>query len=195
MLSRQEGRNYLILLDGERFPVKINKNKLDRTLGALEKALQAIQKEIGDAYDTNYELYSILQNVVFGYYGLAADRVVDGKNEWVEDTLYSLKEIKEQLATGNDTIMAAEYVTTLRDIGYQKTYGRQGQSWEKTIVDNDDVEIVEEIYIGDEILHRKRTTVWQKTDYGKASTEIIYKNLPISKKLAQIIENTTQSKE
>lgn len=159
MLSRQEGRNYLILLDGERFPVKINKNKFDKTLGTIEKALQTIQKEIGNAYETNYEMYSVLRDAVFGYYGRAADRVVDGKNEWVDDTLYSLRQAKEQLATGNDTIMAAQYVTTLRDSGYQKTYGIHGQNWEKTIVDNDDIEIVEEVYIADKTLHRKRTTV------------------------------------
>ena len=51
-------------------------------------------------------------------------------------------------------------------------------------------EIIEEILLLDEPVRRLRTTLWEKTSYGKSSKSIRYKKLPIGKKLAKAIENT-----
>jgi hypothetical protein len=65
------------------------------------------------------------------------------------------------------------------------------------IEDTEKKEITEEIILADktknpdaEPIRRIRTTLWEKTEYGRASTSITYKKLRIGKKLMRAIENT-----
>ncbi len=44
MLAKTEGRNYIVLRDGEKIPVKLNRKKTDKTLLELEQCF----KKAGD---------------------------------------------------------------------------------------------------------------------------------------------------
>ena len=65
MLSRKEGRNYVILRQGEKFPSKVNKKRTDTKLEKLQSALKTIKNELQDAYDNDPELYHLVQEEVF----------------------------------------------------------------------------------------------------------------------------------
>lgn len=195
MLSRKEGRNYVILNQDSEMPVKINRNKLDKKLNRLKKALSAVQKELADAYDEDSSLYMILRDEVFD--GYSTEGLYDGKSGWIDDVLYRISSVQETLAGEDDEIHDKEDIITLDSLGYRNMYLQEARFWEKVIEDTEEKEVTEEIILADrtknpdaEPVRRIRTTLWEKTEYGRASTSITYKKLRIGKKLIKAIENT-----
>lgn len=195
MLSRKEGRNYVILNQDSEMPVKINRNKLDKKLNRLKKALSAVQKELADAYDEDSSLYMILRDEVFD--GYSTEGLYDGKSGWIDDVLYRISSVQETLAGEDDEIPDKEDMITLDSLGYRNMYLQEARFWEKVIEDTEEKEVTEEIILADrtknpdaEPVRRIRTTLWEKTEYGRASTSITYKKLRIGKKLMKAIENT-----
>ena len=195
MLSRKEGRNYLILNQDSEIPVKINRNKLDKKLNRLKKALSAVQKELADAYDEDSSLYMILRDEVFD--GYSTGGLYDGKSGWIDDVLYRISNVQETLAGEDDEIHDKEDMITLDSLGYRNMYLQEARFWEKTIENTEEKEVTEEIILADRTknpdagpVRRIRTVLWEKTEYGRASTSITYKKLRIGKKLIKAIENT-----
>lgn len=200
MLSRKEGRNYAILRQGEKFPSKVNKKRTDAKLKKLQSALKTIKDELQDAYDNDPELYHLMQEEVFSRCECSYRELYDGSIGWIEDAIYSISELKENLAE-DDEIPKEEDVVTLRDLGYTKaSLSSPGlEFWEKILEDTEEKEVTEEIVysslppakeLGAEPVRRIRTTLWEKMAYGKASTSITYKKLRIGKRLMRAIENT-----
>lgn len=200
MLSRTEGRNYVILRQGEKFPSKVNKKRTDTKLGKLQSALKTIKDELQDAYDNDPELYHLVREEVFSRCECSYRELYDGSIGWIEDAIYSISELKEDL-TENDEIPKEEDMVTLRDLGYTKASLSKPdfEFWEKILEDTEEKEVTEEIVyssrppakgLGAEPVRRIRTTLWEKMAYGKASTSITYKKLRIGKKLMVAIENT-----
>lgn len=199
MLSRTEGRNYVILGPGEKVPSKINKKKTDKKLEKLQTALKTIRDELRDTYESDYELYDLLQNEIFSHCECSYREMNSGSIGWIEDVIYSISELKENLSK-DDEIPEKENITTLCDIGYQRTHLLSNTCfWEKILENTEEKEVVEEIAYtdnpekkdhGTKLIRRIRTTVWRKTKYGKASESITYRKLRIGKKLAKVIENT-----
>lgn len=192
MLSRKEGRNYVVLRAGERIPLKLNAKRLDGRLGRIEKALETIGKELKDAYRSDYEEYALLREEIFENAGSYVS-FDEGKCSIVDNLLYGLRQMKETLAGEDDEILPEEEVVTLRDFGYEELYRGYG-IWEKVLENSEEREVVEEIQRLEDPLRRIRTTNWKRTDYGKTSTSITYRKLPIGKKLAKAIENTKKEK-
>jgi hypothetical protein len=120
MLSRKEGRNYLILNQDSDMPVKVNRNKLDKKLNRLKKALSTVQKELAGAYDEDSNLYMILRDEVFD--GYSTGELYDGKSGWIDDVLYRISSVQETLAGEDDEIPDKEDVITLDHLGYRNMY-------------------------------------------------------------------------
>lgn len=200
MLSRKEGRNYVILRQGEKIPSKVNKKRTDDKLKKLQSALKTIKDELQDAYDNDPELYHLMQEEVFSRCECSYRELYDGSIGWIEDAIYSISELKENLAE-DDEIPKEEDVVTLRDLGYTKASlsSPDLEFWEKILEDTEEKEVTEEIVysslppakeLGAEPVRRIRTTLWERMAYGKASTSITYKKLRIGKRLMRAIENT-----
>lgn len=200
MLSRKEGRNYVILRQGKKIPSKVNKKRTDAKLEALQSALKTIKNELLDVYDNDPELYHLMQEEVFSRCECSYRELYDGSIGWIEDAIYSISELKENLAE-DDEIPKEEDVVTLRDLGYTKASlsSPDLEFWEKILEDTEEKEVTEEIVysslppakeLGAESVRRIRTTLWEKMAYGKASTSITYKKLRIGKRLMRAIENT-----
>ena len=190
----------MILRQGEKLPSKINKKRTDAKLKKLQSALKAIKNELQDAYDNDPELYHLMQEEVFSRCESSYRGLYDGSIGWIEDAIYSIFELKEDLAE-DDEIPKEEDLVTLRDLGYTKASlsNPDFEFWEKILEDTEEKEVTEEIVYrsrpsakGHDAgpVRRIRTTLWEKMAYGKASTSITYKKLRIGKKLMKTIENT-----
>ena len=198
MLSRKVGRNYVILGSDNMVPIKINKNRTDRKLNRLKSALSTIQKELADAYNEDSDLYTILRDEIFDGYDTRG--LYDGRSGWVDDVLYRISDVQETLDGEDDEIPEEEDIITLEDIGYADARLYGCRIWEKTIEDTEEKEVTEEIICGNAKnpdatpIRRVRTTLWEKTEYGKASISITYRKLRIGKKLRKVIDNTISQK-
>lgn len=193
MKSKVEGRNYIILNNDDKYPVKINKKKTDKSIDRLLTSLTTFCNEVKDIYKDNYGLYSIL--------GGSLDYMTHG--DWDEghcwrlnSMLEDLETLKNNLASNNDEIPDIEDVVTLDDLGYSIPLQCDSSPlfWEKKIEDTEKREIVEEIWCFQEPIRRIRTIEWEKTDYGRTSKKISYKKIPIGKKLMKAIKNSIKEK-
>lgn len=190
MDSKIEGKNYIVLTDGDKFPVKLNVTKTDKSLARIEKALSSVKEEIMNLYETNYDLYRLLDDEVFDWPVSGFD---DGKCSNLDSLIYQLHQLQSRLHTQNDSIPPVEDLITLDDFGYSNEY-HHAKIWEKKIEDNDEREVVDEIQLLDPPLRRIRTIEWEKTEHGKSSKKITYKKLSIGKKLLKAAENTKSKK-
>lgn len=193
MRSKIEGRNYVIQQDGEKHSYKYNKKRVDDVINRLMKASNTIHDILLDLYEDDYNLYEIFISYMFdfgSYYSFQ-----DGTCGAVESICDGLEELKQQLEEGNDDILPFEDVATLGDLGFKKDYASRGQIWVKILEDTDDREIVEEIVHLDDgrYLYRTRTIEWKKTEYGRTSESIVYKNKVIGKNLMKSIKNTFEN--
>lgn len=187
--SKIEKRDYCILKDGERFPIRLNKKKTDHIIsslihkfGSLENVLEDIQREDSDI--GNFVLNTVLRSLYnMSYYSDAQDFQYQ-----IQNVLKDLVDLQEFLKTHDDEIKPEEEVVLLSDLGYKKDY--VGKLWGKILEDTDEKEVTEEILLYEKPLRRIRTIIWEKTDYGKSSKSIRYKKMPIGKKLEKAIENT-----
>lgn len=196
MRSRIEGRNYIVQPDGEKHSYKYNKKRVDIVIDRLLKSSNNIRDILLDLYEEDYNLYEIFISFMFnlGYHYMSFH---DGACDALEDMCNGLESLKNQLATGDDDIHPFEEVATLDDLGFTKDYASRGKIWMKILESTDDREVVEEIvYVDDgSYLYRTRTIEWKKTDYGRTSDSIIYKNKAISKNLMKAIKNTFESED
>ena len=193
MQSKVIGRNYLILPDGERIPIKINKNRTDKILSRMQNGLQTFNECVQELYQSNdYELYNFLTKEAFDS---ACLNFYDGKCWNLTYLEQELEKIGEELLSNDDNIKTAEEAVILEDLGYRDAmWGRTDNWWEKVLEDTEEREVVEEIRGGEEAVRRLRTTIWEKTDYGRHSKKILYKTLPIGKKLSRALENSRLAK-
>ena len=98
--------------------------------------------------------------------------------------------LKQQLETGDDDIPEPEDVLLLSDIGYKhQPFDKEGY-WMKPIEDTRVQAIIEELWIAGDPIRRQRTIDYEIINGGRSSTNIVYKKLPIGKKLMKIIQNT-----
>lgn len=183
MKSKIRGRNYIILYDGEKYYSKVNKSKLDRSLKRVIEALEILNSEIEKRDDIS-EL--IMDEVFYDYgyddYSYRIDRI--------RNALKDAQELKEQLETHDDEIPEPEEVILLEDIGFRhRPFDKRGY-WTKLIENTADREVTEELWLSEKPIRRKRIIDYEKTEYGRSSTNIEYKNLTIGKRLMKVIENT-----
>ena len=185
MESKIKGNNYIVLRDGTRFPVKLNKKKTDKALKEISDALNFVNAKLKELYDGNYDLYELLATP-FEDVDL---EIEDGQSWKLNSITNDFRRIQETLATHNDEISDKEEVMTLADYGFHNSY--DNRLWERLFSEEGDVEVIEEIQLQcNPPLHRYRTTIWEKTDYGRSSKSITYKNVRTTKKLQKAIENT-----
>ena len=192
MLSRREGRSYVVLFDGERLPSKMNAKAADAAVRKIGAALATIRDELKKAYDGDPEIYRMLRDEIFERSSYRSVSCSDGKCSAVDDMLWSVGCLKESLEGPDDEIRPYEETVTLRDLGFCDRFSKRG-FWEKVMKDDDEEEIVEEIQNYADPIRRIRTTEWEKTDYGKASKSIKYRKIPIGKKLMKAIANTAKA--
>ena len=193
MLSKIEGKNYVIADDDGWNRIKINRNKTREDVSRIIKSIEQIGQKMRELYEKKPDLYYLLNQEVFEGYSLDFE---EGRCWRINSVKRELEELLNELETNDDEILPKEQIATLRDLGYKKFFGHM-QAWEKVIEDSDEREVVEEILLFDgkqEPLRRIRTIMWEKTDYGKSSKSIKYKKLQIGKKLMQAIKNTENQK-
>ena len=182
MLSKKDKRNYIVLLTDERFPEKVNRRFADKTIEKLKSSLETIQTIVKDTYDKDYGLYRVLFDEYLEYH---LD-VSDGKSWKIGNSIDALNELQETLATHDDDIRTKEEVTTLEDLGYRlMVWDKTMYIFEKQIKESDEEDIVEEVLRlkNNPIKRRIRTTLWDKTPFGKSSRSIRYKQIRLNKKL------------
>ena len=194
MFSKVEGRNYVLLPYGERQPRKLNKKRTDAMIDKLLKACNTISDALAELYESDYDAYEIFARAILEYDGRI--RFDGGRVEVVDDIATGLRCLKEQLETHDDEIRPFEEVLLLEDLGFVKDIAYAGR-YERSVKSSEDEDIVEEVIrVIDEntdsvkYLHRVRTIEWMRTDYGRSSRSIVYKNCPVSKRLARAISNT-----
>ena len=190
MLINEKGNNYIIADDEGRNQTKLNKKKTDAAVKKLGDAFSTISQTMQKLYEEDTELYYFIISRIND--SLDFD---EGKSWKLNDILFDLRATDAALKTQRDEIPDPENIMTLEDYGFKadRVDIRRGDTtvYEKRISDNDDTEVVEEIVVfKDGAIRRLRTIEWEKTDYGKSSKKIKYKQLNLSKKLEKAIENS-----
>ena len=191
MKSRVDKKDYCILLEGDRFPFKLNKKKMDQALSVLIQAFSSTGETLDSICSETPDIWNFICKMAFDleyYYNCYTDDY-DLKGR-VHKALEDLEDLQEQLRAHDDEIPIYEEIVTLPDLGYRKDPVSRHKLWEKVREDTDEQEIIEEILLLNEPVRRLRTTLWEKTSYGRSSKSIRYKKLKIGKKLAKAIENT-----
>ena len=186
MQTRKEGRSYILYHDGVKR--KVNAKKMDAALEGIRKHLQAVADILEDA---DYDTARILTTYCLEY---LSDDFSEGKSWRINCSIDTIKELQEQLKS-DDKIPEEKKIKTLHtleDEGYvlwSMPDDKKRVHYEKPIENTRDVEVTYEAILPDNIL-RKRTTFWEKTDYGRTSTEIKYQNMKVSKKMEKIMNDT-----
>jgi len=168
MRSRIEGRNYLIQYSEGEIPVKISRARTDKALLKLCNALDVINKELNDLYETSSDLYYLISDS-FKNHGLDTD---EGECIKLVRLKEKLSDLKDDLSTRSDDIFPYEIIVTLSDLGYKNVY-RSDVNWQRTIQDDGHIEIFEEILLIDDPLRRLCTIEWEKVENGRRSKSII----------------------
>lgn len=185
--SRKTSKNYYVWSDDE--PVrKLPKGVTDKALKELDKAVYKLRKALVDCTDIQDFVDSDI---------LPWDMESDHLIKQTEDILENIASVRDLLETHNDREENYEEVFNLVSFGYKKDiYGIRPMDnfvmYTKTKEDSDVQEVVEEIvvYRNGSATRRLRTIEWQKTDFGKQSMKIRYKNLPIGARLQKAINNS-----
>ena len=183
MKSQIRGRNYIIQYDGEKYYSKVNKRKLDRSLRRVIDALKVLNSELAYRNDvSDLIMEEIFCDYAYDDFSYRQDRI--------KIALEYAIELKEQLETQDDEIPEPEEVTFLEDIGFKHLPFVQKGYWTKLIEDTEDREVIEELWLSEKPVRRKRIIDYKKTEFGKSSANIAYKDLSIGKKLMKVIKNT-----
>ena len=181
MLSRKEGRNYLIKFYSSE-PRKINRRYTDKVLQQAAKHLGILIDIYKAAAKKEYTLTYLLENT-------------EDFDDWVyklETEKEGIESMLDYLHTHDDEIRPAETYLTFESLGYKwdmslSCYRKNEwpQAYTKVIEDTDERSIEEEIWIFEDgsISRRIRTTLWDTTDYGKSSRSITYRKKPLTKKI------------
>ena len=195
MLVQSTSRSYRFIKDDEKTPRTINKKRTDEAIEKIDKG----SADIGEA------MFMLSQSDDYDIYDLLREHLFEDTNiDWSDGRSWTLMTIRENvdklrdLLTHQDDFTEVENSVTLSDIGYSAEIGvRNAGLWTKTISSDDSVEVVEEIILfpaeGGDPVRRLRTIYWEKTDYGLSSSKIIYKTIPIGKKLGKVVAATKAS--
>ena len=187
MLTKRNGENYIIAQEkNDKYPIEINQKVMDESLKTLQDALVTIADLMQGLYnDGHYNLYHLFNDHIF------AEEFDSGDNWGLNDSISFLKELEYKLTT-DDEITPFEELETLEDRGY-KSHPADKRWYERIIEDSDKREVVDEIcwdLSHRNPLRRRRTIIWEKTDYGRKSKTIEYEKLPIDNSLMKCIRNT-----
>ena len=195
MLSKKQGRSYIVQDYEGDYPRKLNRKKTDKALALLEKSFRAASKAISDLYDDDTELYWFIVDNIWlpdSYY-ICNDKLP----ETMSDIYRSIKDLQDFLKEHDDKIKPPEETIRLEDLGFKdflfNAKADDPHVFERTKYENDDSEVIEEIVFNEgKTFRRIRTTMWEKTKFGKTSTSIKYKKRPLTKELKKAAENTMQ---
>ena len=186
MQSMKVDAKYRILLDGERLPAEVDQSELDESLSRLKDAALALQKVVYDIYDGN----DTIRRIVSGLMSTSCVEYHDGKIWRLDNLVYELEQLQEQLEANEDVVPSYEEVETIFDHGFHDYWVGSG-IYEKTLEDSDEREVVEEVFFHKGTLnHRKRTTNWELDGYSKHSKSIVYEDLPIDDDFRRIVNNS-----
>ena len=194
MKSKIEKRNYIVLLDDERYPYKINRKYMDKNIAILKSSLEKIKSVLKNTYNEDYSTYDVLFQHCMDY---PLD-VNDGKSWKLNSYIEALDELQEVLLTHNDEIKPIEEVSTLEDFGFRLWVWEKGiYVYEKCLFESDEKEIIEEILNTKDgrLIRRTRTTLWESTSYGKSSKSIVYDTLRMTKQLKTAFYNSVKEYE
>lgn len=184
MASRIQGKNYLIWNEDSEYgePIKVNKNKLDKSIQKIGGLYAKLAKELDSLRDSNYDAWSIIDDATPYLDGTDAYRYCLRSAE-------GLQELYDQLQQGNDEL-PPEHIPSLHELGFRKDYCTRDEivRYEKVLEDTDEQEIVEEVIIeGKSVRRRKRTIIWEPDENGKHSKKITYKTLPVTKAILKAV--------
>lgn len=187
--SRVDGRNYLVLPEGERFPLKLNRKRLDKALFGIEVSFKKIQALMKELYEQDYDSYVFIRDYVFGYGRFEFD---EGSSFHLDDVVDTVVSVHGSLLSRMDEIRPVEEVEMLEDLGYKYYGGGLAHvMYEKVLEDTDEKEVVEEIQqVEGKMVRRIRTTLWEKTSYGKSSRSITYRKIGNTKRLVRAFLNS-----
>ena len=191
MKSRKEGYSYIILQDGEKYPIKVNRKRTEKALRDLNKYTVGILKLMSDLYKKDNDLYYFIKDTVVSSYSFDFS---EGDNYILREIRDSSEDLLNQLLENQDDIPAVENLTTLADLGFRESFfgghNEDLKMWEKVLIDTDEMEVQEEVilYKTGEMKRRKRKILWDKVDYGKSSRSIKYTPLKMTKKLENALK-------
>ena len=167
MKSRIEGRNYIVLPNEAKFPVKLNQKRVNKTLMELDVSLKKIQFLMKQLYETDYDAYKLIVNQVFGENVFDFD---EGKSHQLNMMIDNLDEFYQQLLTGNDEIPAREEIETLEDLGYScRMLDRNNVVYEKILKKEENEDIIEQIFEWEgKVVRWIRTIYWEESEFGRS---------------------------
>lgn len=177
---------YRILMDGEHIPEEITQSELDNALSQLKSAADNLLSMINNVSNE----YNVKGDIIKRLFSNACLDSDNGGKWRIEALSYEIDMLQKYLKDSSDNVPSIEESETIYDYGYKNTW-LDSEIFEKKLEDNDEREVVEEVFIKDgTFVHRKRTTEWEKVDYGRHSKSIIYEDLPIDDDLKRILENS-----
>lgn len=176
---------YRLLFPYEKFPKEIDKEEVDKTLQDIKESIIEVRNKLYTIYNTNEIIDDILY---YMFDGSCID--FDSGKIWKLDFLISnLEDFQKRLKTENEDIPSKEEVETIKDLGYSNFWTSTG-IYELELENNDERQVVREIILEDKPIYRERTIIWELTEGGKKSKDIIYENLDIDDNMLRIINNT-----
>ena len=190
MESRICGRSYLLLPDGEKEPVKIRKTYMDRTISCLKAKMDEILEMLKDMEYSDSDCLKVLQKYVFE--PAFGDNTLSGDSRvWrMEYASCRAGDLLEELKNSKPGVFQDLDRRTLEDLGF-RSFGKS-DFWENTIINDDEKEVVEEVFVYEKkLIFRVRTTWWTIIDPGaKHSKKIEYKSKKTTASFRQCVRNT-----
>ena len=176
---------YRLLFPYEKFPKEIDKEEVDKTLQDIKESIVEVRNKLYTIYNTN----EIIDDILFNMFDESCIDFDSGKIWKLDFLISNLEDFQKRLKTENEDIPSKEEVETLKDLGYSNFWTSTG-IYELELENNDERQVVREIILEDEPIYRERTIIWELTECGKKSKDIIYENLDIDDDMLRIINNT-----
>lgn len=182
--SRIDGSNYLVGQTHLR-AAALDKEKTDKIISDL---IHSFDSAIGllddESMDFEEEVIEFLSRQ-----SVALRQLVP----LMKQVKIDLQGISEALNIQDDEFNLTEGEHTLEDFGYKNQC--RTQCYEKTLVDDNCKEVVEEVWLDSPHPRRRlRTTIWEQTDVQtRSSRDIKYEEIPIGEGMEKIISNTLKA--
>lgn len=183
--TKNNGENYLIKDIYSKYPYEVDKKHLDWYLSTIKDYLGNLRSDLKKFYEEDKEALG----VIFKYsYLMDKDNADEGELYFLESIYADMCDL-EELLSSDDEFESKENLMTLEDLGFSKPY--EELLYRKILSSDDFKEEREIIYINNpSIVHKKETTYWEKTKFGKESKRVEYDDLGVTDELKTIIENT-----
>lgn len=179
---------YRILLEDEKFPVEIDQKDLDEMLVDLQDILYKLKIKFIKYFEEDDAKIQVLKELL----RKSTIDFDDGKIWKLNFLITNILELQNDLKSNDDIIPSYEDLVTIEDLGYTNHWNSL-DIYQYIIEDSDEKEVVKEIILTENPIYRERTTIWEKTDYGKKSVDISYKSLDIDDNLMKAINNTKKN--